>query len=116
MWHQPSYYWNSSPSLPPDAILPFPLGKDYIRVIYKLGDIRVYIYRERLGYVISVLLAHKWTFSVLSLIPIPVRVNKESFLYIDVGESVLCLDRARQYYFTVKENELTQCRVLEPGQ
>ena len=49
------------------------------------------------------------------MIPIPVRVNEGSFLYIEVGEYVLCLDRVRQYYFTMNENELNQCVVLEPG-
>ena len=43
-------------------------------------------------------------------------MNHNSFLYIDVGESVLCLDRARQYYFTTKESELAQCKVLKAGQ
>jgi hypothetical protein len=77
--------------------------------------IHVYIYTERLGYVISVPLVRERTFSVVRMIPTPVRVNQESFLYLDVGESVLCLERTRQYYFTMKENELAQCKVLEPG-
>jgi hypothetical protein len=107
---------NSSPSFPPDTTLPFPLGKDYNHVVYQLCDIHVYIYREWLGYVISVPLVHKRTFSVLRMIPIPVHTNQNSFLYIDVGESVLCLDRARQFYCTTKESELVQCKVLETSQ
>jgi hypothetical protein len=39
-------------------------------------------------------------------------MNQNSFLYIDVGESMLCMDRARQYYFTMKESELAQCKML----
>jgi hypothetical protein len=96
---------NSSPSFPPDTTLPFPLGKDYIHAVYQLYDIHVYIYRERLGYVISAPLVHKRTCSALMMIPIPVHVNQNSFLYTDVGESVLCLNRARQYYFTMKEKD-----------
>jgi hypothetical protein len=92
---------DSSPSFPPDTTLPFPLGKDYIHALYQLCDIHVYIYKERLGYVISVPLVH---------------MNQNSFLYIDVGESVLCIDRARQYYFTMMESELAQCKVIDAGQ
>ena len=99
---------NSSPSFPSDTTFPFPLGKDYIHTIYQFCDIHVYIYRERLGYVISV--------PLVRMIPIPVHTNQNSFLYTDIGESVLCLDRARQYYFTMKENELAQCKVQETGQ
>ena len=106
----------SSPSFSPDTTLPLPLDKDYIHAAYQLCDIHVYIYRERLGYVISVPLVQRRTFSVLRIIPIPVHVNQECFLCIDVGESVLCLDRARQYYFTMKENVLAQWKLLEPGQ
>jgi len=76
---------NSSPSFPPDTTLPFPFGEDYIHAVYKLCDIHVYIYRERLGYMISVPLVQKRTFSVLRIIPIPVHVNQECSLCIDVG-------------------------------
>ena len=84
---------NSSPSFPPpDTTLPFPLGKDYMHALYLLCNVHVYIYRERLGYVISVPLVHKRTFNVLRMIPIPVPMNQDFFLYIDVGESILCMD------------------------
>jgi hypothetical protein len=80
---------NSSLSFPPDTTLPFPLGKDYIHALYHLCNVHVYIYKERLGYVISIPLVHKRTFSVLKMIPIPVHMNQNSFLYINVGESIL---------------------------
>jgi hypothetical protein len=63
---------NSSPSFLPDTTLPFPLGKDYIHALYQLCNVHVYIYKERLGYVISVPLVHKRMFTVLRMIPIPV--------------------------------------------
>jgi len=107
---------NSSPSFPPDTTLPFPLGKDYIHTLYQLCNVHVYIYKERLGYVTSVPLVHKRTFRVLRMIPIPVPMNQNSFLYVDVGESILCMDRTKQYYFTMRESELAHCKVLEVGQ
>jgi hypothetical protein len=100
---------------PPDTTLPLLLGKDYIHAVHKLCDIHVYIYTERLGYVISVRFVHKRILSVLKMIPIPLHMNQNSFLYIAVGKSVLGIDRARQCYFTIKENELAQCKVLETG-
>jgi len=93
---------SSSPSFPADTTFPFPLGKDYLHSVYQLSDVHVCTYKERLGYVITVPLVRKKTFTVLRMIPIPVPVNREHFLYIDVRESVLCLDRARQYYFPKK--------------
>jgi hypothetical protein len=99
---------NSSPSFPPDTTLPFPLGKDYIHALYRLCNVNAYIYRQRLGYVISAPLVHKRTFSFLKMIPIPVPVNQNNFVYIDVGASILYMHRARQYYFTMTESELAQ--------
>ena len=106
---------SSSPSFPADTILPFPLGKDYLHAMYQLNDVRVHTYKERLGYVITMPLVHTKTFTVLRMIPIPVPVNREHFLYIDVRDSVLCLDQDRQYYFTMSENELSKCKLAEPG-
>jgi len=83
--------------------------------MYHLSDVRVYTYKERLGYVITVPLVHKKTFTVLRMIPIPVPLNRDHFPYIDVRDSVLCLDRARQYYFSMTEDELPKCKLAEPG-
>ena len=83
-----------------------------MHALYQLCNVHVYIYRERLGYVISIPLVHKRTFNVLKMIPIPVPMNQNNFLYIYVGESILCMDRARQYYLTMKESELTLCKVI----
>ena len=107
---------NSSSLFPRDTTLPFPLSKDYIHVAYPLCEVRVYIYEQRIGYVISVPLVHKGTFNVLKVIPIPVRIDPEKFAYIDVGESVLCIDQAKQYYFSMTESQLAECKVMKPGQ
>jgi len=70
---------SSSPSFPADTTLPFPLGKDYLHSMYQLSDVIAYTYKERLGYVITVSLVRKKTFTVLRMIPIPVPVNREHF-------------------------------------
>jgi len=106
---------SSIPSFPADTTLPFPLGKDYLHLIYQFSDVRVYTYRKRLGYVISVPLVHKRTFTVLKMIPIPVPVDQEHFLYIDVRDSALCLDQTRQYYITTQEGKLAKCKLAEPS-
>ena len=70
---------SSIPSFPADTTLPFPLGKDYPFLMYQLSKISVYTYRKRLGYVISVPLVQKRTFTMLRMIPIPVPVDQEHF-------------------------------------
>jgi len=75
---------SSSPSFPTDTTIPFLLGKDYLHSMYQLIDVCVYTYKECLGYVITVLLVRKKTFTILRMIPIPVPVSREHFLYIDV--------------------------------
>ena len=106
---------NSVPSFPNDTTLTFPLGKDYLLLMYQLSNVRVYTYRERLGYVLPVPLLHKRTFTILRTIPIPVPVDQEHFFYIDVRNSVLCLDQTMQYYFTMTDDALSRCKWAEPG-
>ena len=81
--------------------------------MYQLSDVRVYTYSRRLGYVISVPLVHKRTFTMLRMFPIPVRVDPEHFLYIDTRDPVLCLDQTKQYYFTMTEDESPKCKLAE---
>ena len=61
------------------SIPSFPLGKDYLFLMYQLSKVSVYTYRKRLGYVISVPLVQKRTFTMLRMIPIPVPVDEEHF-------------------------------------
>ena len=83
--------------------------------MYQLSNVRVYTYRERLGYMILVPLVHKRTFTMLRMIPIPVLVDQEHFLYIDVRESVLCLAQTKQYHVPMTDDELSRCKWAEPG-
>ena len=106
---------SSSPSFPADTTLPFPLGKAYLHSMYQLNDVRVYTYKKLLGYVILVPLVHKRTFTVLRMVPINVPANQEHFLYTYVLDSVLCLDRTKQYHFTMTEDELPKRKTAEPG-
>jgi len=103
------------PSFPTDTTLPFPLDKDYLHSMYQFSDVRVYTYRKRLGYMISVPLVHKRSFTMRRMIPIPVPVDQEHFLYIDMRDSVLCLDQTKQYYFTMTNDELSKCKLAGPG-
>jgi hypothetical protein len=103
------------PSLPTDTTFPFPLSKDYLPGMYQLSDVCVYTYQQRLGYVISVPLVHKETFRILRMIPIPVPVESEHFLYIDVRYSVIGIDQAKQYYFTLTDDQLSSCKIVGQG-
>ena len=105
---------NSSSFFPSDTTLPVPLSKDYIHMIYQLCEVRVYVREQRIGYVISVPLVHKRIFNVLKVIPIPVRVNLDKFVYIEVGEPILCRDQTKQYYFGMTEGQLAECKTIKP--
>ena len=50
------------------------------------------------------------------MIPIPMPMNRKRFQYIAVVESILCMDRAKQYYFTMTESELVQWKGIAVGQ
>jgi hypothetical protein len=52
---------------------------------------------------------------MLRIIPIPVPVDHEHFLYIDIRYSVMCIDQAKRYYFTLTDNELANCKVAGQG-
>jgi hypothetical protein len=82
---------NSVPSFPTDTTLPFPLGKDCLFLLHQLSDVHVY-YEKQLAYVISVPLINKKVFTMWRMVPILLPVNYNHFAYIDVRESVLCLD------------------------
>ena len=104
---------NSVPSFPTDTALPFPLGKDYLFLLHQLSDVHVYFYEKRLAYVISVPLINKKVFTMWRMVPIPLPVNHDHFVYIDVRDSVLCLDQTKQFYFTMQDSELTHCKPTE---
>jgi hypothetical protein len=44
-----------------------------------------------------------------------VPIDQEHFLYIDIRDSVLCLDQPKQYYFTMTDGELSKCKLAEPS-
>ena len=52
---------------------------------------------------------------MLMMIPIPVPIYLEHFLSIYVRDSVLCLDKTKQYHFTMTDDELSECNMAEPG-
>ena len=105
---------NSVSSFPTDSILPFPLGRDYLFALHQLSDVRLHTYRKCPGYVISLPLVNKRTFTTRRMVPIPVPVDQDHFLYMDVQDSVLCLGQNKQYYFTMQEGELDKCKLAGP--
>jgi hypothetical protein len=95
----------SMPSFPKDAIPPFPLSKDSINLLYKVCNIHVYIDEGILGYVITLPLIGRGIFKVYKMIPVPMPLGNSKFAFIETGESDLCLDQTRQYYFEMNEEE-----------
>jgi len=106
---------NGVSSFPPDTTLPFPLSKNYLFLLYQLSDVCVYTYKKRLGYVISVPLVNKRSFTIWRMVPLPLPVDQDHFVYIDVRDAVVCVDPAKQYHFAMREEELSTCKLGEPG-
>ena len=55
------------------------------------------------------------TGEVIKLIAISVALENKEFLYIDREESILCLDRTRQYCLMIEEVELYHCKTMMNG-
>jgi hypothetical protein len=99
-------------SFPKDTTTPFPLSRSSINLMYKICDVHVYINEGILGYVISLPLINRGTFKIYEMIPIPITLGSNRFVYINTDESILCLDQTRQYYFKMKAEELNACKQL----
>jgi hypothetical protein len=100
----------SIPSFPKDTTAPFPLSKDSINLLHRICDLHVYLKDGILGYVVELALVNRGNFRILKMIPIPVTLKSNTFTYIETGESILCLDQARQFYLMLNEDELRQCK------
>jgi hypothetical protein len=90
----------SSPAFPKDTTLPFPLSKDSTHLLFRLCNLQVYIKNGILGYMISLPLVNRGTFDVYKLIPIPIALDRNQYLYIETGKPFLWIDKARQYFLS----------------
>jgi hypothetical protein len=102
----------SAQAFPKDTTLPFPLSKDSTHVLFRLCDLQVYIKNGILGYVIQLPLVSRGTFDIYRLIPIPIALDRNQFLYIETGKPYLWIDQARQYYFLTGEEWIGSCNIL----
>jgi hypothetical protein len=102
----------SMPSFPKDTILPFPLSKDSMYLLYKICDVHVYLNEGILGYVISLPLIGRGIFQVYKMIPVPIPLGNK-FAYIKTGEANLCVDQTRLYYFEISNEELKDCKIID---
>jgi hypothetical protein len=72
----------------------------------------VYIQDGILGYVILLPLVNRGTFDIYRLIPVPILLNGNQFLYIETGKPFLWIDRVRQYYFLKESDWMNSCNLL----
>ena len=49
------------------------------------------------------------------MVPLPLPVDQDHFVHIDMRDAVVCVDQAKQYYFSMREEELSTCKLGEPG-
>ena len=104
----------SMSAFPKDTVAPFALNKDSTSLINRVCDVHIYIKKGILGYVITIPLVNRGTFRVFRLLPLPLSVENNKFVYIETGNCILYIDQTRQYYFTTNQDELVHCKTLEP--
>jgi hypothetical protein len=102
----------SAPNFPKDTTLPFPFSKDSTHVLFRLCELQVYIKNGILGYVIQLPLVSRGTFDTYRLIPIPIALERNQFLYIETGKPYLWIDQAQLasnewIYFVLKSEGIT---------
>jgi hypothetical protein len=104
----------SAPFFPKDTTLAFPLSKDSAHLLLKLCELQVYVQNAILGYVILFPLVNRGTFDIYRLIPIPISLDRNQFLYIETNKAFLWIDQARQYYFLTDKEWGSVCISLNP--
>jgi hypothetical protein len=102
----------SIPSFPRDTTPPIPLSKNSIHLFCHICDVHVFMRAGMLSYVLVLPLVNKGVFDVLNVIPVPVVAGNKTLVYIDVEKGILCLDRARQFYFMTDEFEWRLCETV----
>jgi hypothetical protein len=102
----------NAPAFPKDTTLPFPMSKDLTHLLIRLCDLQVYIKNGILGYVILLPLVNRGTFDIYKLIPIPISLDRNQYLYIEAGKTFLWIFQARQYYFLTDGEWMNSCRVF----
>jgi hypothetical protein len=102
----------SAPAFPKDTTLPIPLSKDSIHLLLWLRELQVYIKNGVLDYVILLSLISRGTFDIYRLIPIPISLDRNQFLYTGTSKAFLWSDQAKQYYFLTEEEWTGSCNLL----
>jgi hypothetical protein len=98
---------------PKDTMAPFTFSKDSISLISKVCDVHIYIKDGILCYIISLPSISKGTFKVFRLIPLPVGIEKDKFVYLETNKELLYVDQTRQYYFATSREDLRRCKSAE---
>jgi len=102
----------SAPAFPKDTTLPYPMSKDSTHLLIRLCELQVYIKSGIVGYVILLPLVNRGTFDIYKLIPIPISLHRNQYLYLEAGKPFLWIDQTRQYYFLTDGEWMNSCRVL----
>jgi hypothetical protein len=94
---------------------PFVLSKDSASLITIICDIHIYVKNGILGYVINLPSVSRGTFNTFRVIPLPVAIEKNKFIYIERKNKLLHVDQTRQYYgyFSTDREELRRCKTVE---
>jgi hypothetical protein len=73
----------STSAFPKETMASFIFGKDSANLIPKVCDISISVNDGILGYIISLPLINRGTFKIFKLIPLPVAIGQNKFVYIE---------------------------------
>jgi hypothetical protein len=59
-------------------------------------------------------LVNRGSFSIYRIVTISTTLKNKKLAYININKNLLSIDQARQYYFVFDQEELEECKTLEP--
>jgi hypothetical protein len=104
----------SQADMPPELSLPLPLSAAYQPLILRIIDFDVFLKGNFLVYIIRLPLTSSINYNLYHVLPLPIQVkNTESkFIFLLPEREYLLMDSAKQYFATLRADELTSCKTI----
>ena len=103
----------SASGFPKDTMAPFTLSKESSHLLLRICDVHIYLKDGILSYIIILPLINRGIFKTFRLLPLPVEIEKNKFVYTEPENEVLFIDQTRQYYFLTSREELRLCKIAQ---
>ena len=101
---------NASSTVPPGLELPISPNKDESFTLLDIIDIIAYFHNSKLVFVIKVPLLPVYYFEVYKLIPLPIKILKNTYTFIKPTKSLLAIRKDRQKFIMLEQPDLSKCK------